>query len=188
MTTHWDQMRAAMARRFYVATVAQAAVGGAIAAALMALNGRPAPAAQLQLPTAFQFATCCLALGSLCLHQAVGHVRRERQEPFRRALLTALLMAVLFVGVQSYGLWSFMYSVADVRQTQTNVHGFVFMFAALHAMHFLVAQSILLWVTLCALADRYDHEYYWGVVFAGWCWHALGIVWIAILCVFAIVA
>ena len=74
----------------------------------------------------------------------------------------------------------------DYQQTQTNAHGFVFMFAALHAMHFLVAQSVLLWVTLAAFCDRYDHEYYFGVTFAAWFWHVLGIAWLAILCVFSV--
>jgi heme/copper-type cytochrome/quinol oxidase subunit 3 len=44
---------------------------------------------------------------------------------------------------------------------------------------------VLLWVTLSAFADRYDHEYCWGVSFAAWCWHVLGVVWLAILFVFA---
>ncbi len=120
------------------------------------------------------------------MHRGLYHVRIERQQPFRRCLLLALGCAVLFVAVQSFGLWHFVSGTKDVENPQMNVHGFVFMFAALHAMHFVVAQSVLLWVTLSAFADRYDHEYYWGVTFAGWLWHALGIVWLAILCVFAI--
>jgi hypothetical protein len=41
-------------------------------------------------------------------------------------------------------------------------------------------------VTLGALADRYDHEYFWGVSLCAWFWHALGIVWVCILIVFVI--
>lgn len=187
MSTHWDQIRATLARRFFAATVLQAGLGVLLATLLILWSGPPVPGPELRLPVAFQFATFCLVAGSLLLQQAIGSVRLERQAAFRRSLLTALVMAILFVGIQSAGLWGFMHSVSNVRDTQTNVHGFVFMFAALHAMHFLIAQSVLLWVTLCAFADRYDHEYYWGVVFAAWCWHVLGIVWVAILCVFAIV-
>jgi len=37
------------------------------------------------------------------------------------------------------------------------------------------------YVTVQALADRYDHEYYWGVTLCAWFWHALGLVWCVIL-------
>ncbi|MCA9036282.1 MAG: hypothetical protein KDA91_14200 [Planctomycetaceae bacterium] len=182
----WKQTRAALARRFFPATAMQATAGAGLALLLVWWNGKPVPSNRLTLPAAFQFGTAALVCGSWMLHMAVYHVRLERQEPFRRSLLCAMGFATVFVGVQSYGLWAFAAGVNDFRQTQTNVHGFVFMFTALHAMHFLVAQSVLLWVTLCAYADCYDHEYNWGVVFAAWCWHALGLVWLAILCVFAI--
>ncbi len=186
MSTSWQQTRATLARKFFFATALQAAAGAGIAALLIWLHGPVAMTSSLTLPVAFQYGTVALAMGSWFLHKAVGYVRVERQQQFRTSLFLALGFAVLFVGIQSYGLWVFVRGVADYQQTQTNVHGFVFMFTALHVMHFLVAQSVLLWITLCALADRYDHEYYWGVVFASWCWHALGIVWLAILCVFAI--
>jgi cytochrome c oxidase subunit III len=179
-------IRAQLARRFFVAAAMQLMLCAAIATVLAAVVGRPEPSHRLTLPTAFQFSTVFLAVGSWLLHRAIRLVQIERRAEFRRTLLLALSTAVLFVGIQSFGLWQFVTGVVDYRQTQLNVHGFVFMFTTLHGLHFVVAQSVLLWVTLSAFADRYDHEYYWGVTFAAWCWHVLGIVWIAILCVFAI--
>ncbi|MEZ6061962.1 MAG: hypothetical protein R3C19_16580 [Planctomycetaceae bacterium] len=178
--------RAVLTRHFFVATVMQAVVAFCIAFLLSRLNPVPPPGDGLQLPTAFQFGTLFLLAGSWFLHRSVQHVKIERQVPFRRSLLLALACAILFVGVQSFGLWHFASATKDVENPQMNVHGFVFMFTALHAMHFLVAQSVLLWITLSAFADRYDHEYYWGVTFASCFWHVLGIVWLGILCVFAI--
>lgn len=159
-----------------------------IFAVLVWLHVPKPPSQTVYLPVAFQYGTIFLILGSGFLHRAVMQVRLEHQLQFRRALLTALAFAVLFVGVQSYGLWEFAKGVADYKSPQTNAHGFTLVFVAIHAMHFLIAQSILLWVTLCAFADRYDHEYYWGVVFASWTWHGLGIVWIVVLCTFGIVS
>lgn len=181
-----DISRTRLARRFFLVSVGQAIVCVSLAFGLAGVFGRPAAQDQLQLPTAFQFGTVFLGLGSWLMHRSIQHVKIERQQPFRRDLLLALVLAVLFVSVQSFGLWGFVSSTKDIQNPQVNVHGFVFVFAALHAMHFVAAQSVLLWVTLSAFADRYDHEYYWGVTFASWFWHALGIVWIGILCVFAI--
>lgn len=186
MSTRWAETQGHIARRFFGATILQAAVCIGFAVMLAAVIGSSPPSDRLRLPTAFKFGTVFLAIGSWFLHISRGHVQREQQQPFRRSLLLALIFAVLFVGVQTFGLWDFVKGTTDVENPQMNTHGFVFMFTALHAMHFLVAQSVLLWVTLSAFQDRYDHEYYFGVTFAAWFWHALGIAWIGILCVFSI--
>jgi len=188
MSTRWAENQTMMARRFFLATVVQAAVCIAIGWGLAMCFKAPPPSDRLRLPVAFQFGTAFLLFGSWFLQLAVRYVRLERQAEFRRSLLIALAFAVLFVGVQSFGLWGFIQATKDYRNPQMNTHGFVFMFASLHAMHFVIAQSVLLWVTLAATYDRYDHEYYFGVTFASWFWHALGIVWLAILCVFSIAA
>ena len=62
----------------------------------------------------------------------------------------------------------------------------VLMFAALHGLHFLVAVLCLVFVANRAFADRYDHEYYWGVALCGYFWHALGVAWLFVLVIFAI--
>jgi cytochrome c oxidase subunit 3 len=128
--------------------------------------------------------TLLLAVGSWQLEMARMSVRREKQPEFRRSLLQALISAMAFVAVQGYGLWAIDKGDRSAAEAQLGVHGFVIMFTALHAMHFVVAQSILLWVTISAFADRYDHEYSWGVTFAAGFWHILGVVWMCILFVF----
>ena len=186
MSSRWAEHQSSLAHRFFLATVGQAVVCILLALALAQLLGAPESTERLRLPRAFQVATLFLFLGSWFLHRAQGWVRIERQREFRRSLLLALGSAVLFVGIQTYGLWGFVKGTADYHDPQLNTHGFVFMFTALHAMHFLVAQSVLLWVTLAAFRDRYDHEYYLGVTFACWFWHILGIAWLAILWVFSV--
>ena len=59
--------------------------------------------------------------------------------------------------------------------------------AALHGMHFVIALLFLSYVTVQAFADRYDHEYFFGVTVCSWFWHLLAVVWCAILVVMMIV-
>lgn len=184
MPNRWDLIRVSLARRFFVASLLQTVVVLVAALGFAAIFGRQAPAEKLRLPWAFVVSTCFLGLGSWYLEQAHGQVRRERQIEFRRSLLLALMFAMLFVAVQGFGLWAIDKGIRDPYQSQVGVHGFVIMLTALHGMHFIIAQSVLLWVTLSAFADRYDHEYFWGITFAAWCWHVLGIVWLGILFVF----
>lgn len=184
MSNRWDLIRVSLARRFYLACVAQAAVIIFSSLLLGQLFGRQTPSEKLTLPMAFLFSTVFLAVGSVYLERARVMVRRERQQEFRRSLLWSLAFATAFVSVQGYGLWAMDKGVRSAEQMQIGVHGFVIMLTAIHAMHFVVAQSVLLWVTLSAFADRYDHEYSWGVTFAAICWHALGVVWLGILFIF----
>lgn len=102
-------------------------------------------------------------------------------------MLAGLIAGTVFVGVQGYGLWWLLQiQPLDKAAAETGTTAFVFAFAGLHALHVSVALLFLTWVTLQALSDRYDHEYYWGVTVCAGFWHVLAIVWFAILAVFAI--
>ena len=139
-------------------------------------------------PVAFWVSSLLLFTGSIMMSRAVSFVRLERQLPFRRSLFGALAIGGLFWGVQTYGLWVLMPHDRSAEAAQSGVNAFVVMLATVHGMHFIVAVLFLSYVTVRALADRYDHEYYWGVTVCAWFWHALGILWIGILAIFAIAA
>ena len=184
MGNRWDLIRVSLARRFFLATVVQAIVVISVTWMLCMTCGRQSTSETLRLPWAFAFSSVFLAVGSWSLERAHAFVKRERQEEFRASLLRSLGFAMGFVAVQGYGLWAINKGIRNAHEAQLGVHGFVIMLTALHGMHFVVAQSVLLWVTLSAFEDRYDHEYFWGVMFAKWFWHALGVIWLGILFVF----
>jgi cytochrome c oxidase subunit III len=173
------------ALRLFAAAVAAFLLAGGLGFALVRLLGRPAP--ESLLPPAFLPSTLLLAAGSLCVHRAVRKVRRERQRAFRLLLQSALAAGIGFVGVQCYALW-WLLQYREPVDIAAGVTAFLFVMVFLHAMHFSVALLFLTYVTLQARGGRYDHEYYWGAQICGWFWHALGIVWLVILGVFAIAA
>ena len=136
-------------------------------------------------PPVFWASTAMLLLGSSSIHAAVERVRRERQRRFRNSLRLALAAGTAFVGLQGAGLIR-LQDAALLTDASTGVAAFVLVLTFLHALHFTVALMFLVFVTLRAHNDRYDHEYYWGVVVCGYFWHFLGVVWLGILCVFAL--
>lgn len=172
-----------LAVRFFGAAVVSLTVAGGIAALLARWFGSVAPFGRAQLPGAFWFSTLFLAGGSLALHLAVGYVRREKQRPFRICMWAGVISGTLFVGVQLYGLWMLVrYFRQGAPGSDELVVGEVAaVFAGLHAIHFLVALLFVIYTTMHALSHRYDHEYYLGIRFCAWFWHALGIVWVVIL-------
>jgi len=173
------------ARRFFLVSLMVFGVAAALAFLLIEYGGPLRRSIAMLMPLPFWFSSVLLATGSGFLQRSLGYVRIERQGPFRRCLLRALVAGTLFVGVQSYGLWCLKEN-QDPARVVTGSNAFIFVFAFLHAMHLIVALLFLVFVTLQGLADRYDHEYYWGVTVCTYFWHLLVVVWIFILAVFVI--
>lgn len=172
--------------RFILTAAAIYAAAGGITWALVRLFPAHEVAAEAMFPPVFWGTTALLFAGSFSLQRAVWMVQREKQGPFRRSLIAALVFGTLFVTVQSYGLCSLVRHQKP-NEVETGANAFLTLFSALHAMHFTLALLCLVWVTLSSLADRYDHEYFWGVKLCALFWHALGIVWLVILMAFLIV-
>jgi cytochrome c oxidase subunit III len=185
VTTPRHASSSGLAVRFILVSASVYAAAGVIAWLLIRVVPIPRVAAEAMFPPAFVPTTLLLIAGSVAMQRAVAAVRRERQRVFRRLLLAALLLGTLFVGIQSYGVRCLVRHQMP-EEVQTGANAFLTMLATLHAMHFTLALMALVWVTLNARADRYDHEYYWGVTLCAWFWHGLGIAWCAILVVFAI--
>lgn len=179
--------RSDFALRFFAISATLLFVALSLSSVLLKLSPSDPGRAPTQFPLAFAASTALLCSGSAALSHALGNVRLERQRPFRRSLMLALLAGTLFVGFQTFALSQLIHQQPP-EEVQTGVGAFVAVMATLHAMHFVVALLSLVYVTVQALADRYDHEYYWGVTVCTWFWHALGIVWCAILAVMAIAA
>lgn len=137
-------------------------------------------------PPAFAVSTVLLILGSVSLQTASYHVRCERQRLFRRRMLQALCVGIAFVIFQTQGL-ACLLPQKKVAQ-EIGLRDGAFAFALMHGVHFIVALLFVAFVFLQGLANRYDHEYSWGVTFCAWFWHALGIIWLAIVAGFVIAA
>jgi cytochrome c oxidase subunit 3 len=174
-----------LALRFIFVSVAVYCVAGVLALALIQLVPSTAVPGQVVFPKAFWFTSLLLGLNSFLLQQSVHCVRRERQQKFRRSLIGALAAGAVFVAFQSYGIKCLVDNQLP-DETQTGANAFIAIMVALHVMHLSLALMFLIWVTLNALADRYDHEYFWGVRVCAWFWHGLGIVWMCILMIFVI--
>jgi len=174
------------ARRFFWLTLIIFGLGLGLARLLVLWSGKH-PRSGEQLPPAFAMSTFLLLTGSLQLHRALAAVRAEKSELFRRTLVKGMLVGMLFVGIQVYGLWCLIQQ-QRAEDASTGVNAFVVCLAALHGLHFTVALMFLIYVSIKGFAARYDHEYYWGVQVCTWFWHALGVAWLAIMGVMVIAA
>ena len=181
--------RSLLARRFFGLSLALLTVVVLIAVVGIRWLGRE-PSGRSVMPIAFWISSVFLFAGSVTLQRAAWLVRVQQLELFRRWLILALTCGTLFVGIQVCGLWRL--SQNQIRpgeslpeSAETGANAFVAMVAGLHGVHFVIALLFVTWITVNAFANRYDHEYSGSVTFCAWFWHALGIVWLAILMLFA---
>ena len=172
--------RSVYALKFFFTAVVLLSTALGLAKLLIAAFPAEAGLSSWRTVTAFAISTSFLFCGSGCLYGALISVRRERQKPFRRWVCAALASGIAFVAVQTYALSSLLRQ-RGAEEFSEETATFVALFATLHAVHFLIAFLCLTYVAVQAFADRYDHEYFWGITFCSWFWHALVIVWIAIL-------
>jgi cytochrome c oxidase subunit III len=177
--------RSLYAVRFFQLAVFLLVAAAVIALTLLKLIPPVSTEPANRFSSAFAISTSLLLIGSGCMSRAIRSVRYERQYPFRRWLVFALISGTLFVSSQTYALTSLIRR-SSLDDATSDAAAFVAVIAALHAMHFIIALLFLSYATVQAFADRYDHEYYWGITFCAWFWHALGIVWGAILVVMLI--
>lgn len=174
--------RSAYAIRFVLLATCLLVVATCLSMILVRLIPSPAATHLDRYSFAFTISSGLLFAGSGCLYFALESVKRERQYEFRRWLMAGLAAGTLFVAVQSYAL-TCLIRQQPADEGSLGASAFVAVCAALHGMHFVIAFLFLCHVTIQALADRYDHEYFWGVIVCSWFWHTLGIAWLAILCV-----
>lgn len=172
--------------RFFLLASGACATAVLMTVGLSLAFGRPASRVGFSVPPAFAVSTLLLVVGSVAMTKAAGAVRREKQREFRQWLLVALAAGTCFMGVQGYALWWLLPAQRAAGDASLGTTPFVLMLAALHALHLSVAVLFLAFVTTRAQADRYDHEYYWGVSVCAWFWHALGIAWLFVLLVLGI--
>ncbi len=174
--------------RFIGLTVCVLGAAFTLAWALTLLLGRntQASAWTMVFHPAFAVSSAMLVAGSYSLSQSLASVRQERQEEFRLWLKRGLWAGGLFTAVQTYALWAISPFERGAEAASRGVRPFIILLCTLHALHFLMAVMSLAYVTVRAYADKYDHEYHWGVTVCNFFWHFLGVVWVGVLAVIAI--
>ncbi len=180
--------RSLLALRFAMLGMVVLSLAMAIAWGLIETLGRAKEASPWTMifHPAFAVSSLLLLGGSGSLSASLRQVRRERQGNFRRWLLVALACGLLFTAVQSYALWAISPVERSAESASRGVRPFVMLLCMLHALHFIMAVLSLCYVTVRAFADKYDHEYHWGVTLCANFWHFLGMVWVGVLAVIAI--
>ncbi len=138
------------------------------------------------LPRSFVPSTMLLVGVSGALEWALRAARRDRSTEVRIASIAALIMGVLFMLVQSEGMYRLVVAATTVASSRNSTYALTFVLAFLHALHVvggIVGLVITVWN---ASRDRYDHERHFGLRFCTVYWHFLDVVWVLLMACFII--
>ena len=138
------------------------------------------------LPRSFLPSTLLLFGVSGSLEWALRAAKRDRSNDVRIATIAALILAVLFIVVQSEGMWRLVTASLNVASSRNSAYALTFVLAFLHALHVVGGLVGLSIAAFNATKDRYDHERYFGLRFCTIYWHFLDLVWILLMICFVI--
>lgn len=144
------------------------------------------PMGDLKMPFGLWVSTGLLLASGFTFHQAVQHVKRERQVPFRRDIILTVLLTLAFLIVQAFSLSELLASHEVNRVRGFALYSLVMSLVIIHAVHVVGGLVPLGVVTSKAFKGMYDHESYEGVRHCAMYWHFLDVVWLIMIGTFVI--
>jgi len=171
------------------------------------------PLGSIHLPKELWVSTVMMLAASYTMHRALVAIRRERQPLFRLFLSATLVLAAIFVAIQTPAMvklyrenqtaqkqWARQQAVEQQQDIakpnpeinvdesipssrSTPFYALVMFLILIHALHVVGGMVALGIVSYNGYHNRYDHENYVGVQNCVVYWHFLDIVWIIMFAV-----
>jgi len=138
------------------------------------------------LPKSFLPSTLLLVGISAALEWALRAAKRDRNAVVRRATLAAFIMGMLFMVIQSEGMYRLIYAASIATSSKNSAYALAFVLALLHALHVAGGVFGLVRVVFQARRDKYDHERFFGLQFCTLYWHFLDLVWVFLIASFLV--
>lgn len=141
----------------------------------------------VRMPPWLWLSTAVILVSSFTIQMALRAVRKERLAQLRKYLTATLVLAVLFLIVQTPSLIALLGEHQAHRlQLREEVSlalmpsGMIFFLIVLHGLHLIGGIIPLGIVTRNARLNRYDHESHNPVHYVAMYWHFLDAVWISL--------
>jgi len=138
------------------------------------------------LPKSFLPSTVLLIGVSGCLEWALRSAVKDRSNEVRIATLASLILGLLFMAIQSEGMYKLIVAAAAVKSSGNSMYALTFVLAFLHALHVVGGIIALVSTAFNAYRDKYDHERSLGLRFCTLYWHFLDVVWVLMMVCFVI--
>ncbi len=151
------------------------------------MSSSGAAGAPFYLPQSFVLTTVILIAISICLHLAVGAVKRERLTDLWRYVVIAACLSGAFFVVQAGGM-TWMIQQLEKSSYDRSLYSFTFVLVLIHALHVVGGAAGITFVLFGLSRGVYDHERHWPIRFCAMYWHFLDVIWVLMMVSFALAA
>ena len=138
------------------------------------------------LPRSFVPSTILLVGVSGALEWSLQAARGNNSNGVRVASIAALVMGLLFMAIQSEGMYQLVTAASEARSLRNSLYALTFVLAFLHALHVVGGVVGLVITAFNANRDKYDRERNFALRFCTLYWHFLDVVWIMLLASFIV--
>ena len=138
------------------------------------------------LPRSFVPSTILLVGVSGALEWSLRSARSNRSNGVRVASIAALIMGLMFMAIQSEGMYQLVTAASEARSLRNSLYALTFVLAFLHALHVFGGVVGLVITAINANRDKYDRERNFALRFCTLYWHFLDVVWILLLASFIV--
>lgn len=165
----------------FLAALTMLFVAGLFGYTYIRINSPQAPpTGTIQVPTLLWLSTVVIMLSSVTIQHALGCVRREKTGQFRLAMILTLLLALLFIAIQTPALAGLLEQHRHLQKSTRpmQLYGMMFFLILIHALHVIGGVIPMTVTAIHALRGRYDHEQHRPVKYVAMYWHFLDMVWL----------
>jgi cytochrome c oxidase subunit 3 len=141
------------------------------------------PAGFPALPSSLWLSTLDIICTSITIQGAVLAARRDDTLGLRRNLVATLVLALGFLGLQSYAWYTIWRQVAAVAGLDSSYLKMFYMMTGLHAAHVVGGLVPLVMITVAAYHGIYGRRKSAAVRYTAIYWHFLDVVWCVIFVV-----
>ncbi len=132
------------------------------------------------LPQSLWLSTLDIVFTSITMQGAVLAARRGDAIGLRRNLVATLVLALGFLGLQSYAWYTVWRQVAAIAGLGSSYSTMFYLMTGLHAAHVLGGLVPLVMITIAAYHGMYGRKKNAAVRYTAYYWHFLDAVWCAI--------
>lgn len=160
-----------------------------VAYAVIRITGTLSPeAGTIHMPAILWGSTLAMLASSITMHMALTRIKKNLIGPFKTMMLATLALAVLFLTMQTPGLYQLLTDHYDSMAQQIHIYGLLFVLVLLHAAHILGGLFPLAISTFKAQKNRYSQDKHNPILYLTMYWHFLDGVWIVMFAVFLAMA
>lgn len=173
----------------FLAALAMLFIASLLAYALIRYTGQNAPpTGSIHLPGALWISTIAILVSSVTIQHALACVAHEKQLHFKLSMTATVLLATLFLAVQTPSLYLLLQRHHDLAAQNIHLYGLIFLLILLHALHVIggVIPMLITWIK--SLQGRYDHEQHRPVAYLAMYWHFLDAVWLVMFTTLLVLA